>query len=58
MAIGSRQSDMIKITSVVGIWPEAIKIAPVVLEALRRAGFSHRLVATGQHQDMFDDAIA
>lgn len=46
------------IVSVVGTRPEAIKIAPIVIEARRRLGLSHRLVATGQHAALFDAALA
>ncbi|AHE53908.1 non-hydrolyzing UDP-N-acetylglucosamine 2-epimerase [Sphingomonas sanxanigenens] len=47
-----------RIVSVVGTRPEAIKIAPIALEARRRPGLCHRLVATGQHPALFDDALA
>ena len=47
-----------RIVSVVGTRPEAIKIAPIVIEARRRPNLSHRLVATGQHAALFDDALA
>lgn len=58
MAIGFRRPEPIRIASVVGTRPEAIKIAPVVLEAARRPGVVHRLIATGQHQDLFSHTIA
>jgi UDP-N-acetylglucosamine 2-epimerase (non-hydrolysing) len=33
-------------------------MAPVILELQRRAGFAHSLIATGQQDTLFDDAIA
>jgi UDP-N-acetylglucosamine 2-epimerase (non-hydrolysing) len=44
-----------KILTVIGTRPEAIKMAPVVME-LRRAAdrFEHRLVSTAQHRQMLD----
>ncbi|MGF7147721.1 UDP-N-acetylglucosamine 2-epimerase (non-hydrolyzing) [Sphingomonas zeicaulis] len=47
-----------RIVSVVGTRPEAIKIAPIAIEARRRPGLSHSLIATGQHAALFDDALA
>lgn len=37
---------------VVGTRPEAIKMAPIVLELRRRPSLSARLVSTGQHDEM------
>lgn len=37
---------------VVGTRPEAIKMAPIVLELRRRGSLSPRLVSTGQHDEM------
>jgi UDP-N-acetylglucosamine 2-epimerase (non-hydrolysing) len=47
----------LRIVSVVGTRPEAIKIAPIVLSA-RKLGIDHVLIATGQHGAMFRDALA
>ncbi|MEO8251738.1 MAG: UDP-N-acetylglucosamine 2-epimerase (non-hydrolyzing) [Chloroflexota bacterium] len=41
---------------VIGTRPEAIKLAPVVLE-LRRRGISTSVVATGQHGEMVDSVL-
>ncbi|MDR3322196.1 MAG: UDP-N-acetylglucosamine 2-epimerase (non-hydrolyzing) [Synergistaceae bacterium] len=46
-----------KIDVVIGTRPEAIKMAPVILE-LRRRGFGTRVIATGQHTDMLRGALA
>ncbi|MDA0375630.1 MAG: UDP-N-acetylglucosamine 2-epimerase (non-hydrolyzing), partial [Planctomycetota bacterium] len=47
-----------KILCVLGTRPEAIKMAPVV-HALRAAGWCEVLVvATGQHRDLLDTALA
>lgn len=45
------------IAVLLGTRPEAIKLAPVIL-ALRRAGRSHLVVATGQHASLARDALA
>ncbi len=58
MATGFRRPEPLRIASVVGTRPEAIKIAPIALVAARRPGVVHRLIATGQHEDLFRDAIA
>lgn len=50
--------DRLCIVSVAGTRPEAIKLAPIILEAAGRTGVEHRLVSTGQHRDLFDDALA
>jgi UDP-N-acetylglucosamine 2-epimerase (non-hydrolysing) len=44
--------------SIVGTRPEAIKIAPIALAAARRPWLTHRILATGQHDALFDDALA
>ncbi len=46
----------VDVSVVVGTRPEAIKCAPVVL-ALRERGLSVRLVASGQHAGLLDDAL-
>jgi UDP-N-acetylglucosamine 2-epimerase (non-hydrolysing) len=45
------------VTVVVGTRPEAIKCAPVVF-TLRERGLNVRLVASGQHAALLDDALA
>jgi len=47
------------IVCVVGTRPEAIKMAPVILRiGLSSSGFSVRVLATGQHSDLLDRALA
>jgi len=46
-----------KIDVVIGTRPEAIKMAPVILELRRRGDFSVRVVSTGQHTDMLRQAL-
>lgn len=48
----------LRIVSIAGTRPEAIKLAPVAIAARSRDGLDHRLIATGQHGSLFDDAIA
>ncbi|PTD26318.1 UDP-N-acetylglucosamine 2-epimerase (non-hydrolyzing) [Sphingomonas fennica] len=47
-----------RLLSVVGTRPEAIKIAPIARAAAARPAIDHRLVATGQHRELFDDMAA
>ncbi|MDR3280886.1 MAG: UDP-N-acetylglucosamine 2-epimerase (non-hydrolyzing) [Synergistaceae bacterium] len=42
---------------VIGTRPEAIKMAPVILELRRRSDFTVRVVSTGQHTDMMRQAL-
>lgn len=42
---------------VVGTRPEAIKMAPIVLELRRRGSLSPRLVSTGQHDEMLGHGL-
>ena len=50
---------MIRVLIIIGTRPEAIKLAPVVLELKRRpAQFSPRVCATGQHRQMLDQALS
>ncbi|WBO21513.1 non-hydrolyzing UDP-N-acetylglucosamine 2-epimerase [Sphingomonas abietis] len=51
-------SRAIRLLSVVGTRPEAIKIAPVALAAAPRSHINHRILATGQHGELFDEALA
>lgn len=46
-----------RIDIVIGTRPEAIKMAPVILELKNRPGFQVRVVATGQHTDMLFQAL-
>ena len=46
-----------KIDIVIGTRPEAIKMAPVVIELRNRPGCSVRIIATGQHTDMLIQAL-
>jgi UDP-N-acetylglucosamine 2-epimerase (non-hydrolysing) len=43
---------------VVGTRPEAIKMAPIVHALRRHAGLDVRLLLTGQHRDLLDQALA
>ena len=48
-----------KVLSVFGTRPEAIKMAPVVGELARfPADFDSRVCVTGQHRDMLDQVLA
>jgi UDP-N-acetylglucosamine 2-epimerase (non-hydrolysing) len=47
----------IKILSVFGTRPEAIKMAPVVRELQRRPDFESVVCVTGQHRDMLDQIM-
>jgi UDP-N-acetylglucosamine 2-epimerase (non-hydrolysing) len=49
---------MIKVLSVFGTRPEAIKMAPLLRELARRTGtFTSRVCVTGQHREMLDQAL-
>ena len=49
---------MINVLTVIGTRPEAIKLAPVVLELQRREHqFRSRVCLTAQHRDMADQAL-
>lgn len=48
-----------KVLTILGTRPEAIKLAPVVLELRRRpTDFICRVCVTGQHREMLDQALA
>jgi UDP-N-acetylglucosamine 2-epimerase (non-hydrolysing) len=47
----------LKVCSVFGTRPEAIKMAPVVLELMSRENCEHRLIVTGQHRAMLDQML-
>lgn len=46
------------VACVVGTRPEAIKMAPVVAALRREPGLGVRLIATGQHRELLDGALA
>ena len=46
-----------KILSVFGTRPEAIKMAPVVRELSQRAGVESRVCVTAQHREMLDQVL-
>ena len=48
----------IRLLSVIGTRPEAIKMAPLAIAATARPGLAHRLVATRQHDQMVRDALS
>lgn len=48
---------MKKILCVVGTRPEAIKMAPVILELQKNADFDVRILATAQHRHMLDQVL-
>lgn len=52
------EKKMFKLTCVVGTRPEAIKMAPVVMELKNHPEFSVSLLSTGQHAEMLDGALA
>ncbi|MET0269106.1 MAG: UDP-N-acetylglucosamine 2-epimerase (non-hydrolyzing) [Sphingomonas sp.] len=47
-----------RLLTIAGTRPEAIKLAPLAIEAARRAEITHRFVATGQHGGLFHDTLA
>jgi UDP-N-acetylglucosamine 2-epimerase (non-hydrolysing) len=48
----------LRILTIIGTRPEAIKMAPVVLEIEKRSELFGLLLLTGQHQEMLDSALA
>lgn len=48
---------MIRVTVAFGTRPEAIKLAPVILELRRREGVHVSVVTTGQHRELLDQAL-
>lgn len=42
---------------VIGTRPEAIKLAPVIIEAERSGHFEVRVIGTGQHREMLDQMV-
>ncbi|HEY0269452.1 MAG TPA: UDP-N-acetylglucosamine 2-epimerase (non-hydrolyzing) [Sphingomonas sp.] len=53
-----RRPCPIRLLTVAGTRPEAIKIAPLAIAARLRPRFSHHILATGQHDALFDVALA
>jgi UDP-N-acetylglucosamine 2-epimerase (non-hydrolysing) len=51
-------SHEIRLLCIAGTRPEAIKIAPLLLAAADRMAVDCRLLATGQHGALFDEALA
>lgn len=50
---------MLKVLSIIGTRPEAVKMAPVIRELARRAGrVRSRVCATAQHREMLDQVLA
>lgn len=47
----------VRILSVFGTRPEAIKMAPLTLELSRRAGADSAVCVTGQHREMLDEVL-
>ncbi|MDR1137161.1 MAG: UDP-N-acetylglucosamine 2-epimerase (non-hydrolyzing) [Synergistaceae bacterium] len=50
-------SERKKIDIVIGTRPEAIKMAPLIIELRQRDNFSIRVISTGQHTDMLKQAL-
>ena len=48
---------MVKLAVVFGTRPEAIKMAPVVQELRRQAGWQVKVVVTGQHREMLHQVL-
>lgn len=46
-----------KVLSVVGTRPEAVKMAPVIAELAKLTGVDSRVLATGQHREMLDQIL-
>ncbi len=54
---GQRGGVMLKILSVFGTRPEAIKMAPVVKVLSRQPGFESKVCVTAQHRQMLDQVL-
>lgn len=50
--------DKIKVMTVFGTRPEAIKMAPLVLELKKRDSFECIVAVTGQHREMLDQVLS
>jgi len=55
---GAKRADAVRVLAIAGTRPEAIKLAPLALEAMWRPELRFTLVGTGQHRAMFTDALA
>jgi UDP-N-acetylglucosamine 2-epimerase (non-hydrolysing) len=55
--MGARGGEVSAILVVLGTRPEAIKLAPVVLELQQRAGATVRVCSTGQHREMLASVL-
>lgn len=51
------KADKIKVMSIFGTRPEAIKMAPLVQELSRRAGIESLCCVTAQHREMLDSVL-
>ena len=51
------KKSVFKVTCVVGTRPEAIKMAPVIMELKSLKNFAVSLLSTGQHAEMLDQAL-
>jgi UDP-N-acetylglucosamine 2-epimerase (non-hydrolysing) len=49
---------VLRVLTVIGTRPEAIKMAPVILELRKRAGCEPVICVTGQHRQMLDQVMA
>lgn len=47
----------LRVLTVFGTRPEAVKMSPVVLELNRRENIEHKLCVTGQHREMLDQVL-
>ncbi len=61
-AMQNHQSKIVnrklKVLSVFGTRPEAVKMAPVVIELARTAGIESRVCVTAQHRQMLDQVLS
>jgi UDP-N-acetylglucosamine 2-epimerase (non-hydrolysing) len=51
-------AGLVKVLVVMGTRPEGIKLAPLILELRRRPNVALRVVTTGQHRALLDQALA
>jgi len=51
-------STNLRVLTVIGTRPEAIKMAPVIAELARQDGITSRVLASGQHRQMLDQVLA
>ena len=54
--LASLQPEM-RVLSILGTRPEAIKLAPVITELRNRPGIVSQVVSTGQHREMLHQAL-